>query len=543
MNVSDCSSLEGSLKPLENLNKLEELYIANTNLSEGLEHLPKSCKKLYCNSDYQYRSTKIMEELDKSKCVEEDKEEKSEDKHYNLDKWRKNKQNSMIASIIQLERLYVIRGNIKQFLKKWGIKKDGSPSELSKLHSLEELWKHRWTIYGTQFIGRGAAVAGAALTFRDYSAIGGGILGIYPFSELAVSRLEKSLEIKESKWKEFLADADTFLDNYNELQGILSQFKIDELKEGAVNTSLKVLDKKIDEFLKIYDQDDNKEIDIEELKEKRSKLTQDLNKEDNKIQEIIDAINKLEDAIIEYRKSSYSWTGKAESNEEISSQSENKPIKLESKIKEVKVENEKIEEQKNELKTQLKEAEINYQQNKKELDNLLLLKRQKQSLDIDKKLLEELENRIKELKVKLTTTEQNKNNIKKQLIETRVVLLKNQIRDTNWGKRTSQWKESTCECVKDFAFGVKNCLTTPVYYCQAFWKICCCAKKDKNKSSLREQLSSNNSEKAKEIKEFIENQVEDNQEEEVKEDHHEIDLDEWEKEQLETQIEISTHKK
>jgi len=42
-------------------------------------------------------------------------------------------------------------------------------------------------------------VTGAVLTFQDYSAIGGGILGIYPFAELAILNMEKSREIKKDK--------------------------------------------------------------------------------------------------------------------------------------------------------------------------------------------------------------------------------------------------------------------------------------------------------------------------------------------------------
>jgi len=64
---------------LKSITNLENLNITNTNLNEGLEHLPENCKKIFCSSDYQYKSTKIMKELDKSGSWEEGK-------HYNLDK-------------------------------------------------------------------------------------------------------------------------------------------------------------------------------------------------------------------------------------------------------------------------------------------------------------------------------------------------------------------------------------------------------------------------------------------------------------------------
>ena len=60
-----------------------------------------------------------------------------------------------------------------------------------------------------------------------------------------------------------------------EKQTKLDLKKIDELK-GAVNEKLKALNKKIKEFLDIYDQDNNGEIDVEELIDKRGDLAQEL---------------------------------------------------------------------------------------------------------------------------------------------------------------------------------------------------------------------------------------------------------------------------
>ncbi|CAI2161575.1 17163_t:CDS:2 [Funneliformis geosporum] len=82
---------------------------------------------------------------------------------------------------------------------------------------------------------------------------------------------------------EFIADAEKFLDNYNELLGVLSQFeKIAELK-GT-----------------------DGEIDINELTEKRDELVKDLVKgKSSEVQGMIDAIKDLEKKIITYRKFSY----------------------------------------------------------------------------------------------------------------------------------------------------------------------------------------------------------------------------------------------
>lgn len=74
----------------------------------------------------------------------------------------------------------------------------------------------------------------------------------------------------------------------------------------------------------MYDDDSNKEIDIEELVRKRKNLSDDLNEsKENKIQAIIDAVRKLEEAIVKYRKSSYNWINEKESEEATNHAEEN----------------------------------------------------------------------------------------------------------------------------------------------------------------------------------------------------------------------------
>ena len=71
--------------------------------------MPESCKELYCDYDYQYKSIKIADELSKF----------AEDKHYDIPKWREDKQNNLAALVIPSERLFVIRSNIKKFVNKY----------------------------------------------------------------------------------------------------------------------------------------------------------------------------------------------------------------------------------------------------------------------------------------------------------------------------------------------------------------------------------------------------------------------------------------
>jgi len=80
LDISNCHSLV-SLEPLSNLSKLEKLNVTNTNISEGLEHLPENCKWIICNSDRKYKSIEIIEELERyGRCSERE----GEDKHYNF---------------------------------------------------------------------------------------------------------------------------------------------------------------------------------------------------------------------------------------------------------------------------------------------------------------------------------------------------------------------------------------------------------------------------------------------------------------------------
>lgn len=326
LNVENCP-FYGSLKPLKDLSKLERIYISNTDINDGLDDLPKSCQRIYCNNNQNDKeSAKITNQLGKHSEEKIDENSKTK-RYYNLDEWKRNKQDEMTASIVPLERLYVIRGNIRQFINKWGketeddlfdkylfIKRTkeevNNLNELSKLQSPskpnDELKKDRWAIYGTQAFGRSAAIAGTVLTFQDQGAIGGGILGAYPIAELLVSKLEERLKDKETKWNEFLNDADTFSDNFNELLGMTKSIKIGSL--GKVNKAFKDLKGKVDGFLKDYDEDENGEIDLEELKSKRKELAQDLldNEENGKLQEIINAMKSLEDTVIAYRQGTLS---------------------------------------------------------------------------------------------------------------------------------------------------------------------------------------------------------------------------------------------
>ncbi|CAI2177700.1 4819_t:CDS:10 [Funneliformis geosporum] len=96
----------------------------------------------------------------------------------------------------------------------------------------------------------------------------------------------------------------------------VSQFEVKNLKGEGVSKVLKNLDSKIREFLKTYDNDENGEVEVGELVEKRKILTDDFNKgkESGKVWKVVEIIKELENAITEYRKSSYNWINEIESS-------------------------------------------------------------------------------------------------------------------------------------------------------------------------------------------------------------------------------------
>lgn len=220
-----------------------------------------------------------------------------------------DRQNNITSTIIPLERLFVIRSNIKQFLKKWGKEyerkwyeqffsktREDELTELSQLQNPNEINAYWYVGESGQWIARGTAVTGGILAATVNPVLGGILAASSPVVEVGASQMkERIYEAKEKKWNGFLTDADEFLDNYNELMGILKQVEVREF--GAVNVVLKNLKDKVHSFLETYDEDGNEEIDIYELINNRVKFSKEL----NKLQEIAETIKKLEDKVVDYR--------------------------------------------------------------------------------------------------------------------------------------------------------------------------------------------------------------------------------------------------
>ncbi|WP_147411095.1 hypothetical protein [endosymbiont GvMRE of Glomus versiforme] len=436
---------------MKDLTKLKWLDISKTNIKEGLEYLPESCKEIYCELDYNYGSVEIAKEL--SKFSEENEE--SEHTKYNLNKWRIDKANNTTASIIPLERLFVIRGNIKQFLNKWGKKVENDIPELSKLQEPTQYSKYRY-LGGVKWIARATAVTGGILALNERPTEGGILAATSPFVDAIAAHIEDNYyTAREIRWKEFLTDADMLLDNYHELLGIIKKLGTGS-ELGKVNKALKDLDTKAKEFLKIYDTDGNEEIDISELITKRQVLTQDLtkNNKESKLQLMVEAIKHLEDIVVAYQK-----------NGSLIEEEKEKQESLETKLAKIK---EKLEKIKNEEpETQLN----NYHQVKNQVEEQRNLLSQKEQLtDAESELLKEITELMPIIEEKINNI---KNDAEKKLMQDKFFHLENQIRNlvsaSYWGNKISQGWEYTKQGTSNAIDYLKDSLTTPVWYWEQ-WK-------------------------------------------------------------------------
>lgn len=273
--------------------------------------------------NYDYSSVKIAKQLSNFTKGEEVGK-------YDLEKWRTDKANNAIASVVSLERFFVIRSNIKRFVDKWGIKapteadnprwytklselltkrEQSNSPELSKLQSPAQYEKNwYWTIpqYGGRVAVGVSGILGVSgnLSFEGHQI--GAIAIASPIIETITSYAKSNwYDAKEKQWAEFTQDTKELLDNYHELLGILNTIRSSEL--GQLNKVLKKLKKTTKEFLNEYDSDNNGVISVLELKESKNKenLANDLNKDKkwsggSKLKRIVELMKMLEEKINAY---------------------------------------------------------------------------------------------------------------------------------------------------------------------------------------------------------------------------------------------------
>ena len=99
------NKFQGSLEPLSSMSELKELSIGNTDINEGLEYLPPSVEKIYCNTNFgeEFGCKKIIENLGGKKGEHYKKDEKGE--FYKYQNWRKSNLSSIRSKRQEKENL------------------------------------------------------------------------------------------------------------------------------------------------------------------------------------------------------------------------------------------------------------------------------------------------------------------------------------------------------------------------------------------------------------------------------------------------------
>ncbi|CAG8470787.1 8144_t:CDS:10 [Racocetra fulgida] len=239
----------GSLKPLQELKKLESLDIRVTDISHGLEYLSESVKNFYC--------------LD-SKLEKKDQQDK-------------------IALVIPSERLFVIRRT----------KDKDNQTELSQLKSPEQFDRFKY-LSGIEYASTATTVVGGALTLLDFSTTGGvialtapligtGLLGILKQIKAGdLGIINKALKDLKERVREFLNEYDE--DNneeidVNELTNERKKFNEELEKVEKIVDAIKLLENRV----VIYKQGGL--IEEESLKTDNKPFQQIINEEQIKLDE------------------------------------------------------------------------------------------------------------------------------------------------------------------------------------------------------------------------------------------------------------------
>lgn len=307
----------GSLEPLKNLNNLETLEIANTDIDSGLEYLENTRigKILFESLSHGAWIILPVGERKGAKVAKITEQLKPYD--YDLRKWKlrkveeenrealkKAEEKRIVTSLIPIEKLSTTQRDIEKFLS-WD-------SKINEIKDLQQLNKYQWAIGSVQWTGRITSVVGGSLLLvgtqnndNNYTTTGGVIAIVSPFIEVVTSQLEKNLyEKNKNKWEEFVKDAENFWIIYQDLADVLEDIQIDFI-EGKVKEALIDLKEKIRVFSQKYDINEDGEVDDNELGEAKKGFAQDLKdnwrERKDKLEKIKRATKKLQKEVSDYR--------------------------------------------------------------------------------------------------------------------------------------------------------------------------------------------------------------------------------------------------
>ncbi|RHZ37161.1 leucine-rich repeat domain-containing protein [endosymbiont GvMRE of Glomus versiforme] len=277
----------GSLEPLKNMNKLEELNISNTDIDSGLEHLPDSLKYFKCSADKRPEA--------KVKVLEKELKEFGEDFPNNLNLLKKNKQVEEKRILnISLEKLYTTRRDLEKFLDRW---KNG-------LSDLQWVERFEYAIKTVRWANWGVLVTSGVQLIRGDSSMSDWTTLISPFIEVVISNLEAGYERNKSDKIAFDEGSERIWDNCDELTKMLEPIDTSLIRDESTSRVFEDLKKNIYDFWKRYDYDDNNKINDEEWKRAKEEFPQNLRKNwknwKKELEEIKETAERLRKLIIVY---------------------------------------------------------------------------------------------------------------------------------------------------------------------------------------------------------------------------------------------------
>lgn len=200
-----------------------------------------------------------------------------------------SKEIESVELFLETDKLHAVQVSLERFLEKW-TKKD-----IKELETPRHFARRRRLLNFAQWINRFALTTAGVLSLTGHSRIGGSISVFYPLVELLISFFKEKIENKNRKWGEFFKDSEGLANELDRLSSITESIRT--LSLGDLNNVSEELNDKVYDFLKEYDENKNRKIEVSELK--IGKFMKDLKtkwetEKESKLLKIVQAIQVLQ---------------------------------------------------------------------------------------------------------------------------------------------------------------------------------------------------------------------------------------------------------
>ena len=159
---------------------------------------------------------------------------------------------------LETDKLHSVQVSLERFLEKW------SKKNVKGLEIPQHFARRRQLLNFAQWVNRFALTTAGVLSLTGHSKIGGSISVFYPLVELLISFFKEKIENKSRKWENFCKDSENIANELDRLSAIIESIRT--LSLGNLNNISEELSDKIYEFLKEYDKNRNRKIEVSELK-------------------------------------------------------------------------------------------------------------------------------------------------------------------------------------------------------------------------------------------------------------------------------------